>query len=117
MNEETGTRILVLLDLVATEVAATRIELAANSSDICGLQTEVAATRSDVRALDAKVTSGFERVERRLGHLETRVEDVETEARLFRTEFERRVFGDALRSRPTRDRFEAIRTPNRPLQR
>jgi hypothetical protein len=84
MNEETGTRILAMLDLVATEVSA-------NSSDIRGLKAEVAATRSDLRALDAKVTSGFERVERRLGHLETRVEDVETEARLFRTEFERRV--------------------------
>jgi hypothetical protein len=80
MNEQTETRSFTLLDVIATEVTATRSELR-------GLEAKVAA---DIRALDAKVTSGFERVER-LGHLEARVEGVEAEAQLFRMEFERRV--------------------------
>ena len=84
MNDETGTRILALLDVISIEVAASR-------GDIRGLDKKVTSVDAKVNALDAKVTSGFDRVERRLGHLETRVENVETEARLFRTEFERRV--------------------------
>jgi hypothetical protein len=77
VNEETENKVLALLDVISVEVAASRV-------DIGRLDSKVAS-------LNAQVTSGFERVERRLGHLETRVADVEIEARLFRKEFERRV--------------------------
>ncbi len=70
MNDETEAKILHLLDAIAVEVAAGR--------------NDTAEHRKETRA-------GFDRVDRRLGNLETRVEDVETEVRAFRNEFERRI--------------------------
>ncbi len=48
------------------------------------LSVEVAGNRTEMRG-------GFNRVERRLGNLEVRVEDIATELRSFRAEFERRI--------------------------
>ncbi len=84
MNEETENKMLALLDVISVEVAASRV-------DIGRLDAKVASLDAGLTSLNTQVISGFERVERRLGHLETRVEDVEIEARLFRKEFERRV--------------------------
>ncbi len=81
MNEDTGTRILKLLDVLSVNVAQGHAEL---RNDIRGLDAKV-------NDLDAKIGNGFERVERRLGKLESRIENVETEGREFRKEFERRV--------------------------
>jgi hypothetical protein len=67
-------KILVLLDLLAVQVAETREEL-----------------RDEIGTLRHEVRSGFERVDRRMGRLETRVESIKTEQRSFRREFERRI--------------------------
>jgi hypothetical protein len=55
------------------------------------ISVEVAANRTDSAELRKEVRSGFDRVDRRLGHLEIRVEGMETELRDFRGEFERRI--------------------------
>jgi archaellum component FlaC len=59
------------------------------------LSVQVGTTQAEMHAgfarLEAKVDAGFDRVERRLGNLETRVEGIETEFRAFREETERRV--------------------------
>lgn len=74
-----------LLDVIAVEVAAHRVETAKQNADL----------RSELRT---EMHSGFNRVERRLGNLETRVENIETnvavlgaDLRSFRGEFERRI--------------------------
>jgi hypothetical protein len=72
--DETQLQILTLLDTLAIEVAESRLEL----------RGEMASLHTDMR-------TGLERVDRRLGNLETRVETIETEQRSFRREFERRV--------------------------
>jgi len=70
MADETQQKILHLLDV---------------------LSVEVNATRAGVEALATQTSAGFERVERRLAHVEMRVETVETELRAFRGEFDHRV--------------------------
>ena len=70
MKDEAQAKILKLLDVISVEVAA---------------------NRSDTSELRAEMRSGFGRVERRLGNLEIRVQNVETELRSFRCEFERRI--------------------------
>ena len=77
MNDETGARILTLLDVLSVQMAEGHGEL---RRDIRGLD-------ANVSGLDAKV----DRLDRRLGRVETRVEGVEIELRLFRHEFERRI--------------------------
>lgn len=84
MSDETQNKVLQLLDVISVEVAATRQETAANSEAIVAMREETAELGTEMRA-------GFGRVERRLGHIEVRVETVETELRSFRGEFERRV--------------------------
>ena len=69
MEDEARATILQILDVISVEVAANR--------------NETSELRSEMRA-------GFGRVERRLG-IEGRVETVETELRLFRGDFERRI--------------------------
>ena len=70
MEDEAKTKILQLLDVISVEVAANR--------------SETAELRSEMRA-------GFGRVERRLGHIEVRVENVETEFRAFHGAFQSRI--------------------------
>ena len=91
MSDETQHKILQLLDVISVEVAATRQETAANSRAIVSMRDETGELRTEMR-------SGFARVDRRLGNVETRLERVETESaatradlRDFRQEFERRV--------------------------
>ena len=91
MSDETQSKVLQLLDVISVAVAATRQETAANSEAIVAMRQETAELRTDMRA-------GFGRVERRLGNLEVRVETIEgdvevvkTELRSFRREFERRI--------------------------
>jgi hypothetical protein len=85
MESETEAKILRLLDVISLEVAATRNELRDEfRGEISGLRNEFSGLRTEMR-------TGFNRVERRLGNLETRVEGVETDLRSFRAEFERRI--------------------------
>jgi hypothetical protein len=77
MESETGAQILHRLDVLSVEVAATRNEFSGLRSEFSGLRTEM--------------RTGFQRVDRRLGNLQNRVERVETELRSFRSEFERRI--------------------------
>jgi hypothetical protein len=55
------------------------------------IAVEVAANRTDTAELRAEMRSGFNRVDRRLGNLENRVGDLETQLRSFRGEFDRRI--------------------------
>ncbi len=62
------------------------------------ISVEVAANRHDTAELRNEMRTGFDRVDRRLGNLQTRVESLEIEVqtvkvdlRAFRGEFERRV--------------------------
>jgi hypothetical protein len=81
MENEVQAKIFRLLDIISVEVSANRVE----TSELRGeLRSETSKLRDEMR-------SGFGRVDRRLGHLETRVENVETELRSFRLEFERRI--------------------------
>ena len=77
MESAAEAKILHLLDVISVEVAA-------NCGEISGLRSDTDTLRSEMRV-------GFNRVERRLGNLEIRVENVETELRDFRGEFERRI--------------------------
>ena len=74
MEEEVQTKILTLLDALTVEVISSREEL-----------------RGEIGSLRTEVRSGFARVDRRLGNLETGVENIETDLRSFRGEFERRI--------------------------
>jgi len=85
MESETEAKILRLLDVISVEVAANRNELRNVES---GLSSEL---HREISGLRIEMRSGFNRVERRLGNLETRVEGVETGLRSFRAEFERRI--------------------------
>jgi hypothetical protein len=71
MEDEAQAKILQLPDVISVEVAADRDDI----------RNETSSLRKEMRA-------GFGRVERRLGNLEIRVENVETELRSFRGEFE-----------------------------
>jgi hypothetical protein len=59
------------------------------------LSVELASMRNEVRGefseLRTEVRTGFQRVDRGLGNLENRVENLETDLRSFRGEFERRI--------------------------
>ena len=74
MNREVVAKILLMLDVISVEVVTTKNELRAEMSEL----------RDEVRV-------GFNRVDRRLGRLETRVEHIETDLGSFRGEFERRI--------------------------
>jgi archaellum component FlaC len=74
MNREVVAKILQMLDVISVEVVTTKNELRAEMSEL----------RDEVRV-------GFNRVDRRLGRLETRVEHIETDLGSFRGEFERRI--------------------------
>ena len=80
MSEETGLKVLALLDVLAIEVASGR-------ADMRALDVKVTALDMKVTALDTKV----ERLDQRLGRVETRVEGLETDLRSFRHEFDRRI--------------------------
>ena len=84
MSDETASKILALLDVLAIEVGAGRNDTRTLDAKVTSLSVETAELRTEMRA-------GFNRVDRRLGNLETRVEGVETELRSFRHEFERRI--------------------------
>jgi archaellum component FlaC len=94
MNDETGRKILQLLDVLSVEVAAGRNDIRGLDAKVTGLDAKVTGLDAKVAGLDAKVTgleAKVDRLDRRLGRVETRVEGVETELRLFRHEFERRI--------------------------
>jgi hypothetical protein len=92
-------KIFQLLDVIAVEVAAHRVETAKQGVD---LRAEL---RGEVSELRTEMHAGFNRVDHRLGNVETRVENIETrvenietnvaglgaDLRSFRGEFERRV--------------------------
>ncbi len=85
MADESQERIFALLDLLSVEVAQGRKDVAEFRIEIRQeLRNEIGSLRNEVR-------SGFERIDRRFGRLETRVEGVENEQRSFRLEFERRI--------------------------
>ncbi len=92
MADGTQEKILKLLDTIALEVGALRTEM---RSEIGTLGSEIGTLRNEMRTeigtLRTKMREGFERVGRRLGNVETRVENIETEQRSFRREFERRI--------------------------
>jgi trimeric autotransporter adhesin len=96
MNDETGTKILKLLDVISIEVAAGRNDIRSIDAKVTSLDAKVTSLDAKVTSLDAKV----ERIDYRLCRVETRVEDVETGLRSFRQEFERRV-APLERRRPT----------------
>ncbi len=88
MKKQTEEKILQLLDVISVEVAANRNETTELRSE---LRSETTSLRTEMRA-------GFDRFDRGLGNLETRVESLETEVhemkvdlRDFRGEFERRI--------------------------
>jgi hypothetical protein len=81
MESEAEAKILHLLDVLSVEVAANRVEAVE-------FRTEV---RNEFSGLRAEMRSGFHRVDYRLGNLENRVENIETDLRSFRGEFERRI--------------------------
>ena len=106
MEDEAQAKILQLLDVIAVEVAANRNETsslrAELRSETSSLRSETSSLRAELRnetsSIREEMRSGFARVERRLGNLEIRVEDLETgvgtvttELRAFRGEFERRI--------------------------
>jgi hypothetical protein len=91
MSDETEAKILALLDVIAIEVGADRNDTRALDAKVTSLSVDVAANRAETTELRMEMRGGFNRVDRRLGNLETRVEGVETELRLFRGEFERRI--------------------------
>jgi RimJ/RimL family protein N-acetyltransferase len=116
VNEETETKVLALLDVIAVEVAASRADIGRLDAKVASLDTKVASLDTKVTSLDTKVTSldtkvtsletRFDRVDQRLGRIETRVEGLETEVRTFRLEFERRV---APRERRRKSGFDLSR--------
>jgi archaellum component FlaC len=85
MNREVVAKILQMLDVISVEVVTTKNELRA---EIAGAKYELRAEMSELRD---EVRVGFNRVDRRLGRLETRVEHIETDLGSFRGEFERRI--------------------------
>jgi archaellum component FlaC len=74
-----------MLDVISVEVVTTKNELRA---EIAGSKDEL---RGELSELRAEVRVGFNRVDRRLGRLETRVERVDNDLASFRGEFERRI--------------------------
>jgi len=68
MDSGAEKKIIAMLDVLAIEVAEGR-------RDTSALRVEV---RADVATLRSEVSAGFNRVERRLDRLESRVENVET---------------------------------------
>jgi len=81
MEDDIQAKILQLLDFISIEVAANRNQTTQFGEE---MRSEFAAVRHEMRG-------GFDRVDRRLGNLENRVETLETEVRDFRGEFERRI--------------------------
>jgi archaellum component FlaC len=71
MNGDMQTKVFQLLDVIAVEVAAHRVETAKQNVD---LRTEM--------------HSGFNRIDHRLGSLETRVENIETRVENIETRVE-----------------------------
>jgi archaellum component FlaC len=92
MNSEAETKIIQMLDVISVEVVTTKNELRA---EIAGskdeLRGELSELRGELSELRAEVRVGFNRVDRRLGRLETRVEHIESDLGSFRGEFERRI--------------------------
>jgi hypothetical protein len=81
MEDNIQAKILQLLDVISVEVAANRNQTTQLGEE---MRSEFASVRHEMRG-------GFDRVDRRLGNLEDRVETLETEVRDFRGEFERRI--------------------------
>ena len=102
MNGDMQTKVFQLLDVIAVEVAAHRVETAKQNVD---LRTEMHSgfNRIDHRlgSLETRVgniETRVENIETRVENIETRVENTETnvvslgaELRSFRGEFERRI--------------------------
>ncbi len=99
MQQRALAKIIELLDVISVEVGANRNETAELRAELRnetgGLRNEL---RNETAELRKEMRTGFDRVDRRLGKLETRVEDLETEVkaqrvelRSFRGEFERRI--------------------------
>jgi|GEM_PF-1466758 len=85
-EDDVQEKILNLLDVLSVQVGATNVKVDSLSTrvdalstrvdslstDVGSLSTDVGSLRSDLGSLRSETRAGFERVERRLGHLETR---------------------------------------------
>jgi hypothetical protein len=99
MEDEAQVKILQLLDVISVEVAANRADTAALGTELrAELHGEIGGLHGEIGGLRQEMRSGFDRVDRRLGHLENRIENLEagvsgvgSELRDFRGEFERRI--------------------------
>jgi len=109
MNGDMQTKVFQLLDVIAVEVAAHRVETAKQNVDLRtemhsgfnridhrlgSLETRVGNIETRVENIETRV----ENIETRVENIETRVENTETnvvslgaELRSFRGEFERRI--------------------------
>jgi hypothetical protein len=74
MADETQAKVLLVLDALAVEVAAGRNDTAELRHEV---RRDIGALSGGLGALTNEVRTGFDRVDRRLGNLETRVEDVQ----------------------------------------
>jgi hypothetical protein len=88
MGDDIQRKIFALLDVLSVEVGATRAGFEALSVETRSLSVEMRSGFADIRDemrsgfanIREEMRSGFGRVERRLGNLETRVEDGEARA-------------------------------------
>jgi outer membrane murein-binding lipoprotein Lpp len=78
-EDDVQEKILNLLDVLSVQVGATNVKVDSLSTRVDSLSTrvdalstDVGSLRSDLGSLRSETRAGFERVERRLGHLETR---------------------------------------------
>ena len=91
MNDNAEAKLFTLSDLVARRTEEIHENVLALGVKVDTHRCEALAHRQETNEMRRKMDSGFARVVRRLGRIETRVEDVETELRAFRGDFERRV--------------------------
>jgi hypothetical protein len=75
--EQNFERVFKLLDVLSVEVALNRNETVEVRADVGGLRGELGGLRGEVGGLRKDMEFGFERVDRRLGNIESRIEALE----------------------------------------
>ena len=91
MDDNAEAKLLTLLDLVARRTEEIHENVLALGIKVDTRGGEALAHRQETNEMRRRMDSGFARIDRRLGRIETRVEDVEIELRAFRVDFEHRV--------------------------